>query len=258
MAPPPPARGYLLGTLSKTSEGTQTEPASSQTPTIDKGHAELRDLIADREQHRCAITGAFDRSFVTELLQQGRGQEIPDVPQLRMQVAHVLPFLLNDLDDPPGVHPQIKDPAQTRDMLQSWTNLDFKKLFGSKINSPMNAIFMTAEEHHSFARFRFYLEKHTYPNSPDKYRARTVQSGRRFSNGRVSTDVRFRQVEGIDPPNPQLLEIHAAFSRVLNLCGAAEYFDGVEQDAESGMTLRMDGTTDLGSLLLCRLPMAAH
>jgi hypothetical protein len=159
-------------------------------------------------------------------------------------------------------------------MLQSWTNVDFRKLVGSKINSPANAIFMTAEEHHSFGRFRFYLDKQMvssvavcryhkltslqYPDSPNKYQARMVQSGRRFSNGKVSTDVQFREVGGIDPPDPQFLKIHAAFSRVLNLCGAAEYLESVERNAESGMTLRMDGTTDFGSLLLCRLPIAAH
>ncbi|KAJ7799932.1 hypothetical protein B0H14DRAFT_3885845 [Mycena olivaceomarginata] len=245
-----------------------TEPTSSQTPTIDttvqhiegadrSEQAKLRDLITEREQHRCAITGAFDLSFVTELLQQGREQEIPDVPQLRMEAAHVIPFLLNDFDNNPGVTLQIKDAARTWDMLQSWTNVDFRKLVGSKINSPANAIFMTAEEHHSFGRYH-KLTSLQYPDSPNKYQARMVQSGRRFSNGKVSTDVQFREVGGIDPPDPQFLKIHAAFSRVLNLCGAAEYLESVERNAESGMTLRMDGTTDFGSLLLCRLPIAAH
>ncbi|KAJ6600191.1 hypothetical protein B0H10DRAFT_2441155 [Mycena sp. CBHHK59/15] len=249
----------------------RTEPASSQTPTIDttvqhiegtdrSEQGKLRDTIAAREQNRCAITGAFDLSFVTKLLQQGREQEIPDVPQLRMEAAHVIPFLLNDFNNNTGITSEIKDAARTWDMLQSWTNLDLGKLVGSNINSPTNAIFMTADEHYSFGRFRFYLDEQAYPNSPNKYKARMVQNGRRFSNGQVSTDVEFREVEksGVEPPDPQFLRIHAAFSKVLNLCGAAEHFENVERDAESATTLRMDGTTDFGLLLMSRLPIAAH
>ncbi|KAF8169887.1 hypothetical protein K438DRAFT_1983014 [Mycena galopus ATCC 62051] len=89
----------------------RTEPTSSQTPPIDdtvqpiggadrSQHAKLRDL---REQHRCASTGAFDLSFVTELTDQDREQEIPDVPQRRMEAAHVIRFLLNDFKDNPSV-----------------------------------------------------------------------------------------------------------------------------------------------------------
>ncbi|KAJ7799921.1 hypothetical protein B0H14DRAFT_2901689 [Mycena olivaceomarginata] len=269
---------YLFLPMLAIARASRTEPTSSQTPTIDttvqhiegadrSEQAKLRDLINEREQHRCAITGAFDLSFVTELLQQGREQEIPDVPQLRMEAAHAIPFLLNDFDNNPGVTLQIKDAARTWDMLQSWTNVDFRKLVGSKINSPANTIFMTAEEHYSFGRFRFYLDKQMVSSvavcryhklTSLQYPGFPKQSGRRFSNGRVSTDVQFREVGGIDPPDPQFLKIHAAFSRVLNLCGAAEYLESVERNAESGMTLRMDGTTDFGSLLLCRLPIAAH
>ncbi|KAJ6609733.1 hypothetical protein B0H10DRAFT_1652538, partial [Mycena sp. CBHHK59/15] len=51
------------------------------------------------------------------------------------------------------------DAARTWDMLQSWTNLDLRKLVGSDINSPTNAIFMSADEHYSFGRFHFYLDE---------------------------------------------------------------------------------------------------
>ncbi|KAJ6621954.1 hypothetical protein B0H10DRAFT_2214770 [Mycena sp. CBHHK59/15] len=243
----------------------RAEPASSQTPTIDttvqriegadrSEQSKLRDTVAGREQNRCAITGAFDRSFVTELLQQGRGQEIPTgVPQLRMAAAHIIPFLLNDFSNDTGITSEIKDAARTWDMLQSWTNLDLRKLVGSDINSPTNAIFMSADEHYSFGRFHFYLDERAY-------RAQMVQNGRTFTNGQDSLDVEFRAKEdsGVEPPDPQFLRIHAAFAKVLNLCGAAEYFENVERDAESATTLRMDGTTDFGSLLMARLPIAVY
>ncbi|KAJ7121020.1 hypothetical protein C8R44DRAFT_853342 [Mycena epipterygia] len=239
-----------------------TEPASSlaQTPTMHIEGAErsepskLRDTIAAREQNRYAIIGAFDSSFVTELLKQGREKEIPDAPQLRMQVAHVIPVLLDDLDYTTGITSEIKDTAHTCNMLQLWTNVDLGKLAGSNINSPSNTIFMTGGEQDSFRTFDFYLDEQAYPNSPNKYKARMVQDGRRFSNAQVETDVEFRVVDGTEPPDPQFLRIHAAFAKVLNLCGAVHYFYNIEQEAESATTLRMDGTTDFGSLLMSRLP----
>jgi len=44
-------------------------------------------------------------------------------------------------------------------MLRSWTEIDVKKLAGSKINSPENAILMTYDQHKEFGRFRWYLDK---------------------------------------------------------------------------------------------------
>ncbi|KAJ6504527.1 hypothetical protein DFH09DRAFT_1335162 [Mycena vulgaris] len=109
----------------------------------------------------------------------------------------------------------------------------------------------------SFGKFRFYLDEQAYPTSPNKYKARMVENGWRFSDGHASPDVEFRQVEGVEPPDPQFLRVHAAFAKVLNLCGAAEYVEIVERDAESATTLRIDGTTDFGTLLMSRLPIAA-
>ncbi|KAJ7710848.1 hypothetical protein B0H17DRAFT_859167, partial [Mycena rosella] len=51
------------------------------------------------------------------------------------------------------------DAGRTWDMLQSWTTLDLEKFVGSKINSSANAIFMPADEHDSFGKFRFYLDE---------------------------------------------------------------------------------------------------
>ncbi|KAJ6593432.1 hypothetical protein B0H19DRAFT_1056001 [Mycena capillaripes] len=149
----------------------------------------------------------------------------------------IIPFLLNDFSNDTGITFDIK-------------------LVGSDINSPTNTIFMSADEHYSFRCFHFYLE--AYPNSPNKYRAQMVQNGRTFTNGQDSIDVEFRAKEdsGVTPPDPQFLRIHAAFAKVLSLCGAADYIENVERDAESATTLRMDDKTDFGSLLMARLPAA--
>lgn len=44
-------------------------------------------------------------------------------------------------------------------MLQSWTQIDFRILVGSTINSPANTIYMTKEEHDSFGSLNFYFDK---------------------------------------------------------------------------------------------------
>ncbi|KAF8873784.1 hypothetical protein BD779DRAFT_1451444, partial [Infundibulicybe gibba] len=51
------------------------------------------------------------------------------------------------------------DATLMRDMLMSWTNIDIKKLAGTGINSPENAIFMTADEYFSFGQFQLYFDK---------------------------------------------------------------------------------------------------
>ena len=92
-----------------------------------------------------------------------------------MHAAHIIPFLLNSFDDKAINSREIvcdvflfshlthlrrqTDAARTWDMLQSWTQIDFKTLVGPNINSPTNAIYMSSEEHRIFGRFRFYLDK---------------------------------------------------------------------------------------------------
>jgi len=102
------------------------EPSGSQTPTIDGTVVEVEstdqsdqhDLrmkvniefafslwsynflqVATREQHRCAITQAFDQAHTIMLGDQGRHQDIPmDVPQAPMEAAHIIPFFLIDFN----------------------------------------------------------------------------------------------------------------------------------------------------------------
>ena len=94
---------------------------------------------------------------------------------MNMEVAHVIPFLLNNFDDRATSSSSIvryifsssclthfciqKVAAITWDMLRSWTRIDFETLIGSKINSPTNAIYMSKQEHFLFGRFDFYLDK---------------------------------------------------------------------------------------------------
>ena len=51
------------------------------------------------------------------------------------------------------------DAVSTWDMFQSWTQIDFRTLVGSNINSPANAMYVTKEEHNRFGHFDIYLDK---------------------------------------------------------------------------------------------------
>jgi len=250
------------------SKATKTEPSSSQTPTIDSRvqeiegasrseQSDLRAQVATRELYHCAITGAFDIDHVTLLLNQGREPQIPHGPQATMEAAHIIPFSLNNFDEKGA---KFRDAARTWDILQSWTQIDIKEVVGSKINSPANALYMTTSEHRAFGHFRFYLDKDVYPDVPNKYRVCVARTGYKLTNGQASADVEFQtlQQSGVEPPNPDFLRVHAAFAKVLNLCGAAGYFENVERDAERNVTLRLDGGTDFGVLLMSRVVIMAH
>ncbi|KAH8997209.1 hypothetical protein EDB86DRAFT_937136 [Lactarius hatsudake] len=249
----------------------KTEPASSQTTTIDETmqHIEsasrndqrlLRTRVAQREQYRCAITKVFDSARVRKLQSERRFGEIPPGANSDMAAAHIVPFSLNKFNDKVISSPEITNAARTWDMLQSWTRIDSKTLVGSNINSPTNAIYMTVTEHSMFGRFEFYLEKEAYPDIPNKYKVRMARQGSTLSNGSVDSDVEFPtlEVSSVEPPNPICLKIHAAFAKVLHLCGAAEYIESVERDAETEGTLRLDGETDFASYLRSKIPIIVH
>jgi hypothetical protein len=82
----------------------------------------------------------------------------------------------------------------------------------------------------------------------------------RLSNGRTSADVEFATSaeSGFEPPNPIFLGVHAAFAKVLNLCGAAEYLESVERKAEDNATLHLNRERDFGLLLRYKLTALAH
>ena len=82
-----------------------------------------------------------------------------------------------------------------------------------------------------------------------------VRGTARLSNGLSEMDVEFRTLEAssVEPPNPEYLKVHAAFSKVLHLCGAADYVESVEMDADIEGTLRPDGETDFASYLQSKL-----
>lgn len=81
-----------------------------------------------------------------------------------------------------------------------------------------------------------------------------------LANGEEETDVEFRSLaqSGVEPPNPTFIRAHAAFAKVLHLCGAREYLESVERDADDCGFLRANGETDVALLLMTRLAIATR
>ncbi|KAH9015596.1 hypothetical protein EDB85DRAFT_808724 [Lactarius pseudohatsudake] len=254
---------YLLLPILAASVAINSEPTSSQTFTIDT-HIEsaspddrsiLRDNVAHREQYRCAVTKIFDRTRALKLYMEGRAGEIPrKEAQSRMEAAHVIP-LINNFDERSIRSLELTDSARTLNMFRSWTKIDLGTV-GPTLNSPTNAIYMSVDDCSAFGHFDFYLDKEMYPDIPNKYRARMcVEDALLLGDGSSEADVEFPSVEEsfVEPPNPEYLEVHAAFAKVLNICGAFDLLEMDESDDEMDATWRLDDETESVSCLLSGL-----
>jgi hypothetical protein len=64
-----------------------------------------------------------------------------------------------------------------------------------------------------------------------------MKEGWTLSNGAFTSEVEFKPLNNptVEVPDPALLEIHAAFARVLHLCGASEYLAKLENQAARDM-----------------------
>ncbi|KZT27138.1 hypothetical protein NEOLEDRAFT_1168302 [Neolentinus lepideus HHB14362 ss-1] len=79
-----------------------------------------------------------------------------------------------------------------------------------------------------------------YPDAPHKYSVRAITPGVILNAARKDVDVTFRSVAelGVEPPDPELLRIPAAFAKVLHACGAAEYYERLEREGETGALMQ--------------------
>ncbi|KAJ6482150.1 hypothetical protein C8R47DRAFT_1134097 [Mycena vitilis] len=227
---------------------------SVQTPLVDETVLAIQNsdrteqqkvhaLVGFREEYCCAISGAFDCDRVVQYRRMNK--TIPLGGQQNMNVAHIVPSSPDDFDE--ANNQELSNAATFKDLIMAWTGVDIHSFTALSINTPRNHINMTRQEHYAFGRFEFILTQ----SKPEEYNACMLDEDRRFSNGLRATDVTFlsKAITGVDPPDPDLIAIHAAFARVLHFCGVAEYFDDIERQREEGTTLRMDGTTDFGAIL---------
>ncbi|KAK0496638.1 hypothetical protein EDD18DRAFT_1163175 [Armillaria luteobubalina] len=228
--------------------------SGEQTPTIDEAaiyieradrteQNSLRDQVAEREHHHCAVTDFVDATL-----------NIPGGTDRRahMVAAHIMPLSLNSSDKAKS----IRDLTTTWDLLRNWTSIDFRALSGSDINTPKNAIFMTSDCHKDFGNFQFYFDGFAFPE-PNKYMVRSVNANPLIGLRVREAVCEFDAHPSIASPDSHLLAIHAAFAKVLYACaGAGGHFDSVLRDMEEVKVLSSDGGTDIGPLLSSRLAIS--
>ena len=85
----------------------------------------------------------------------------------------------------------------------------------------------------------------------------TCIPGWRLSNGQSSSIVTFNDKHLHPMPNVDYLRIHAAFARVLHLCGAADHVEQMHRDAERMNMLLLDGKMDFGEVLALQLALGS-
>lgn len=86
-----------------------------------------------------------------------------------------------------------------------------------------------------------------FENGPNTYIVRTGDVITCHA-GKVITFVN-EHSEEIDLPSAQILDLHAAFSRVLHLTGAGECFESYSRDMDEIRVLASDGSTHLDCLV---------
>ncbi|KAK7458140.1 hypothetical protein VKT23_010048 [Stygiomarasmius scandens] len=232
---------------------------------------ELRKKVALRERYLCAITQTFDLDCAAKLLEAGKGDKIPaDITRRRMNASYIISDiflkLISNKDETEATAHQQDRRARfpcILEMFQSWTQLDMNDL-KLKIHTPFNVIYMTLDENLSFRNFRFYFDGDS--TTPHKYKARMVRNSNGFSTGPNTLEVNFRSFDdsdylmesiqrhdNIDPPDPSLLAVHAAFTKVMNGCGLMFYVRRIQEELEN-LELQHEGTDgDLLSTLLRKL-----
>ncbi|KAF8879713.1 hypothetical protein BD779DRAFT_1124475 [Infundibulicybe gibba] len=222
---------------------TMAEPSDDWAPYDSLERSPLEEMIAIREQYKCAITGMDDVIYVRRLAEQGL--PTPARHYCLMTTAYIIPFPLDKFIEnsaalvrlfnfPASLSypPKQIDPTHMRDMLISWTNLDVEKLTGPNLNSPANAILMTLTEHSMFGNFQIYFDKEAYPTTPNKYAVRMATRFYQLSDGLTSADVEFHMRDGVQPPDPEYLAVHAAIAKVVNACGVTDYVEDLDSEED--------------------------
>ena len=122
---------------------------------------------------------------------------------------------------------------------------------GPKIDSPLNALTLTHDHHRAFGEFQIYFEP---TGTPYQYRIDSMEKSPFLRDPLfpVTRTLMLSPNRTIDPPSAQLLGVHRAIAKIMNLSGAGEYIEKVLRDLDE-IDVRADGSTNLGHVMNLRL-----
>ncbi|RAK95703.1 HNH endonuclease signature motif containing protein [Aspergillus ibericus CBS 121593] len=126
---------------------------------------------------------------------------------------------------------------------------------GTDIDRPMNALTLTHDLHRLFGNFEVAFEP--VQNQAHTYKIDYVKTKRIWRSYKlpIIRKLYITPDRNIEPPSPELLEIHRAIGRILHLSAAGEHIDRVIQDMENlkGGPVCSDGSSRIGEYINYKL-----
>ncbi|KAG6856425.1 hypothetical protein H0H87_004551 [Tephrocybe sp. NHM501043] len=197
-----------------------------------------------RDGYKCTLSGLYDKSSVEKFPELDDTQRDDEITVFT-QVAHIFSESAQDGD---------QDYAGTVFAMLKMFGLEnrARELYGAGVNGLHNVITMYMDFHMSFDQLRLWLEPvpgmaNTYqicgpdstkgfftPFKPDRRVTFTVEPS--------AAEAAARQGKTLSLPDPCLLSLRAACSRVAHLSGAAEHHDKILRDLEEIPVLADDGS----------------
>lgn len=246
-------------------QGATTAPVSTLLtppggPAISGGQGtpyrlqNLRRDVMRRDGNRCVVTGLYDKSYI--LSERRAGRSPPSTSGIATEAAHIIPHSLNKVQSA-GDHLD-----ESRSLVWSILNMFHPgiahQLAGTAIDNPCNALLLVHDIHQEFGALHCYLEE--VPGRPHTYTFQTTRNGTgvlpAFLQPKSATLTFSNNGEdGVPLPSRDLLKLHGALCKMLDMAGAADYVDSLMDEMDEVMcrgTLAGDGTSDFGTVLKMR------
>ncbi|KAI9771423.1 MAG: hypothetical protein M1840_002043 [Geoglossum simile] len=262
-----PMKGRAMKTPQPTPSLTPVYGALDLHTPITNRLSNLRATCLIRDQHRCVISGLFDRATAQErssFVDDG-GLPLTDGGVISTEVSHIIPHAL-------GEEATREDSSHTQEKAIFW---DVMKLFnpraeqlldGVEIDRPFNAMTLSVDLHKTFGGLEWYLEEDDIDPQPNAYIFKASPGRRRLILNSIfwPQHPRRRVVftgagdNSIDLPDAGLLARHRACSIILGMSGAGDYIEKLLRDDEDvclGNCVQelQQGKVNLGGMISWRL-----
>ncbi|KKK23942.1 hypothetical protein P175DRAFT_0438077 [Aspergillus ochraceoroseus IBT 24754] len=224
----------------------------------------LRHLCLKRDRHRCVITRKFDalegetryNTYGDEVTDNDGNSLLPESDDMTyLEVAHIIPHSLMSFSDLEGEPKLTERKHIAHKILKMFNPTALHLISGTDIDRPMNALTLTHDLHRLFGNFEVAFEP--AQNQAHTYRIDYMKTKRiwRAYKLPVTRKLYVTPDRNIEPPSPQLLEIHRAIGHILHLSAAGEYIDRVIQDMENLQVgpVCSDGSSRIGEYINYRL-----
>ncbi|KAN0084842.1 hypothetical protein V8E54_001309 [Elaphomyces granulatus] len=202
----------------------------------------LKDQCFRRDQYRCVLTGAADRSMPG-------GVESED-SVVYTDCAHIIPFSLGAFDHG---HEETTTTIWTA-LRRYFPDLNSTRIRPEYMNVPENALTMASAFHNAFGRFDFSLD--SIDGEENKYRITLYGDFKKDIEARLlpqNLRVVFTtpNAKWLPPPSPVALRIHSCIAKVLDKTGIARQLNEIlyENDRFNSIrSLDSDGSIDSTAL----------